>query len=70
MGISGGMLWVGDRYLDSAAGHGGQLIILLHDLDMVVVTTAEPFFMQHDGKAWKHEKAIINMVGGVHFNLQ
>jgi len=54
---------VGDHYFNYAAGHGGQLIILLHDLDMVIVTTAEPFFMQHDGKSWKHEKAIINMVG-------
>jgi len=33
------------------------------DLDMVILTTAEPFFIQHDGNAWKHEKAIINMVG-------
>ena len=54
---------VGDHSFNYAAGHGGQLIILLHDLDMVVVTTAEPFFMQHDGNSWKNEKAIINMVG-------
>ena len=54
---------VGDHYFNYAAGHGGQLIILLHDLDMVIVTTAEPFFMQHDGKAWKHEKAIIDLLG-------
>ena len=53
----------GDHYFNYAAGHGGQLIVLLHDLDMVIVTTAYPFFQQHDGGAWKHEKAIINMVG-------
>ena len=28
----------------------------------VVVTTADPFFRQHDGQSWKHEKATINLV--------
>ncbi len=46
-----------------AWGHGGQLIVLLKDLDMVIVTTADPFFGQHDGNSWKHEKAIFNLVG-------
>ena len=50
----------GEHYFNYAAGHGGQLIVLLEDLDMVIVTTAYPFFQQHDGGAWKHEKAIIN----------
>ena len=54
---------VGEHSFNYAAGHGGQLIILLHDLDMVIVTKADPFFMQHDGEAWKHEKSIINLVG-------
>ena len=53
----------GDHQFNYAAGHGGQLIVLLDAFDMVVVTTADPFFMQHDGKSWKHEKAIINLVG-------
>ena len=35
----------------------------LHELDMIVVTTADPFWQQHDGQSWKHEKAIINLVG-------
>jgi hypothetical protein len=30
---------------------------------MGIVTTADPFFGQHDGQSWKHEKAIINLVG-------
>jgi hypothetical protein len=30
---------------------------------MVIVTTADPFFGQHDGQSWKHEKAIMNLVG-------
>ncbi|MHA1937439.1 MAG: serine hydrolase domain-containing protein [Candidatus Thorarchaeota archaeon] len=54
---------VGDHHFNYAAGHGGQLIVLLHELDMIVVTTADPFWQQHDGQSWKHEKAIINLVG-------
>ena len=46
-----------------AWGHGGQLIVLLEDLDMVIVTTAYPFFGEHSGDSWKHEKAIMNLVG-------
>jgi hypothetical protein len=30
---------------------------------MVIVTSPDPFFQQHDGKSWKQEKAIINLVG-------
>lgn len=53
----------GERQLSFAWGHGGQLIVLLDDLDMVVVTTADPFFGQHDGESWRHEKATFNLVG-------
>lgn len=53
----------GDHNFSFAWGHGGQLIVLLDQLDMVIVTTADPFFGQHDGNSWKHEKAIINLVG-------
>jgi hypothetical protein len=45
-----------------ARGHGGQLIVLIDELDMVIVTTADPFFKQHDEQSWKHEKAIIKLV--------
>ena len=54
---------VGDRHVDYAAGHGGQLIVLLDDLDMVIVATSEPFYLQHDAEAWKHEQANFNLVG-------
>jgi hypothetical protein len=54
---------VGDHHLDYAAGHGGQLIILLDDLDMVIVVTSAPFYLQHDAEAWKHEQANFNLVG-------
>jgi CubicO group peptidase (beta-lactamase class C family) len=46
-----------------AWGHGGQLIVLLDELDMVIVTTTDPFFGQHDGNSWKHESATINLLG-------
>ena len=54
---------VGDRYFNYASGHGGQLIILLDDLDMIIVTAADPFWQQHDDQSWKHESAIIELVG-------
>ena len=46
-----------------AAGHGGNLIVLLEDLDMVIVTTSDPLHFQFGGEAWEKEKAIINLVG-------
>jgi CubicO group peptidase (beta-lactamase class C family) len=52
----------GQHRVNFAWGHGGQLIVLLDELDVVVVTTADPFFGQHDGQSWTHEKAIMNLV--------
>jgi CubicO group peptidase (beta-lactamase class C family) len=54
---------VDDHHLDFAWGHGGQLIVLLDELDMIVVVTSDPFFGQHDDQSWKHEQANINLVG-------
>lgn len=54
---------VGDRYFNYASGHGGQFIILLDELDMVIVATADPFWQQHDADSWKHESAIIELLG-------
>ncbi len=53
---------VGDRYFNYASGHGGQLIVLLVELDMVIVAAADPFWQQHDDESWKHERAINNLV--------
>jgi CubicO group peptidase (beta-lactamase class C family) len=53
----------GEHHFDYAAGHGGQLIVLLDELDMVIVVTSYPFYLQHDAESWKHELAIINLVG-------
>jgi CubicO group peptidase (beta-lactamase class C family) len=46
-----------------ASGHGGNYIILLHDLDMVIVTTADPLHHKWDADPWKYEGAINNLVG-------
>ena len=53
----------GDHYFDFAWGHGGQLIVLLDEFDMVIVVTSYPFWKQHDEEAWKHELANVNLVG-------
>jgi CubicO group peptidase (beta-lactamase class C family) len=52
----------GEHYFDYAAGHGGQMIALLDEFDMVIVVTAYPFWLQHDEESWKHELALINLV--------
>ncbi len=46
-----------------AWGHGGNLIVLLHDLDMVIVTTANPLHGVWGQEAWEKEGAIIDVVG-------
>ena len=52
----------GEHRYNFAWGHGGQLVVLLDEFDMVIVTTADPFWLQHNDQSWKHEKAIINLV--------
>jgi CubicO group peptidase (beta-lactamase class C family) len=56
---------VGGRRFDFAWGHGGQMIILLHDLGMVLVVTSDPFHrpIREDHEAWKHEQANFNLIG-------
>jgi len=53
----------GGHHFDFAWGHGGQLIVLVDEFDMVIVVTADPFYLQHDDQSWKHEKANVNLVG-------
>jgi len=52
----------GAHYVNFAWGHGGQLIVLVDDLDLVIVATAYPFWKEHNAQSWKYEKAIITMV--------
>jgi len=54
---------VGEHRFDFAWGHGGQLIVLVDEFDMVIVTTSYPFWLQHNAESWEHESAIINLVG-------
>lgn len=53
---------VGDHRVNFAWGHGGQLIVLVDELDMVIVTTSYPFWLEHNDQSWKNEKAIMTMV--------
>jgi CubicO group peptidase (beta-lactamase class C family) len=53
----------GEHRFDFAWGHGGQLIVLVDEFNMVIVTTSYPFWLQHDAESWTHESAIINLVG-------
>jgi hypothetical protein len=39
----------------------GYGMYLIHYL--VIVTTAYPFWLEHTGESWKHEKACFNLVG-------
>ena len=52
----------GDHQYDLAWGHGGQQIVLLDELDMVIVATSDPFYQEHNDQAWRHEKAALNLV--------
>jgi CubicO group peptidase (beta-lactamase class C family) len=54
---------VGDYDVNFAWGHGGQLIVLVDELDMVVVVTADPFYDVYGSESWKHEKANFELVG-------
>jgi CubicO group peptidase (beta-lactamase class C family) len=45
-----------------AWGHGGQQIILLDALDMVIVVLVDPLHMQWGDKPWRIEKANLNLV--------
>ena len=54
---------VGDHHFDFTWGHGGQLVILLDELDMIIVTTADALHHLPEGAGWKFEGAIIDLVG-------
>jgi CubicO group peptidase (beta-lactamase class C family) len=54
---------VGKHHIYAAEGHGGNYIILLDDLDMVIVTTADPLHDMWDKDPWKYEGAVNQLVG-------
>ena len=53
----------GDHQFSLAWGHGGQQVVLLHELDMVIVLKANPLWKQHGAGPWRQEKANLNLVG-------
>jgi CubicO group peptidase (beta-lactamase class C family) len=53
----------GDHRFNYASGHGGNYIVLLDELDMIIVTTADPLYELPVGAGWKYEGAIIDLVG-------
>lgn len=55
-------VWAGDHRYNLAWGHGGQQIVLLDELNMVIVLTADPLYLQHGDGPWRHEKANLNLV--------
>jgi len=54
---------IGDHHFDYASGHGRNYIVLLDELDMIIVTTADPLHHLWGGDPWKHEGAINKLVG-------
>ncbi len=52
----------GKHHYNLALGHGGQVIALLDEFEMVVVLTGDPFWLVHNDNSWRHEKANINLV--------
>jgi len=53
----------GDHQFNYSSGHGGNQIILLEDLDMVIVTSADRLYGRFGQEAWEKERAIIELVG-------
>jgi CubicO group peptidase (beta-lactamase class C family) len=52
----------GKHHYFLAWGHGGQQIVLLDDLDMVIVATVDPLHLQHGDGPWRIEKANLNLL--------
>ena len=53
----------GNHQFNYASGHGGNQIIVIDELDMVIVTDADRLFGNFGGDAWEKEAAIIEIVG-------
>jgi CubicO group peptidase (beta-lactamase class C family) len=69
-----GYLWwsgvAGTHRFNFAWGHGGQLICVLQDLDMVIVTTATGLGGQFGQDAWRQESAVLELAGRLIASLQ
>jgi len=62
-----GYLWwsgvSGPHRFNFAWGHGGQMICVIPDLDMVIVTTATGLAGQFGQDAWRQESAVLELAG-------
>ncbi|MGD1992174.1 MAG: serine hydrolase [Anaerolineae bacterium] len=52
----------GDYRYNLAWGHGGQQIVVLDDLDLVIVVIADPLYGEHGDRPWRIERANLNLV--------
>ena len=52
----------GNYRYNLAWGHGGQQIVLLNDLDMMIVFLADPLHLEHGDGPWRIEKANLNLI--------
>ena len=62
-----GYLWwsgvSGSHRFNFAWGHGGQMICVIQDLNMVIVTTATGLGGQFGQEAWRQESSVLELVG-------
>ena len=52
----------GDYRYHLAWGHGGQQIVLVDELDLVIVLLVDPLYAQHGDESWKIEKGNLNLL--------
>ena len=52
---------MGDHHFDYAAGHRGNLIVLLDELDMIIVTTADPLYELPAEAGWRFEGTVVDL---------
>jgi CubicO group peptidase (beta-lactamase class C family) len=52
----------GDYRYNLAWGHGGQQVVVLDELRMVIVVTVDPLHLQWGDRPWKLEKSSLNLV--------
>ena len=52
----------GEHRYNLAWGHGGEQIVLLDELNMVIVVTTDPLHGEHGDKPWRLEKSSLNLV--------
>jgi len=55
----------GNYRYDMAWGHGGEQVVLVRELDMLIVVTVDPLHLQHGDGPWRLEKASLNLVADI-----